>query len=165
MESILDELSIINPEENNIQSGKPTNKLLNDQEMDNTLNFSKIAPIEDPIINKDIQINQSKDIINNTINDFVKNIDENKKLNKKLTKEDLDNIPLPIFSCIYCSNDCIAFKHLSLEIISEKYLYQASNFDIIEINNLLLYKNFIVRNDNNKLFKMIIENTQYIKHY
>ena len=50
----------------------------------------------------------------------------NKKITKKITKEDLNNIPLPVFSCIYCSNEEISFKHLSLEIITNKYLFQSS---------------------------------------
>ena len=87
----------------------------------------------------------------------------NKKITKKLTKKDLNNIPLPVFSCIFCSNDIIAFKHLLLENISNKYLFQTSIYDIREINKLLLCQPIIDKDDKNeKLIDIIIKNSEYI---
>ena len=63
---------------------------------------------------------------------------KDKKETKKIKKEDLNNIPLPIFSCIYCSNDIIAFRHLIQEIITNKYLFQTSVYDIRDINKLII---------------------------
>ena len=59
--------------------------------------------------------------INNT-NKRKTDLESNKKYIRKITKEELNNIPLPVFSCIYCSNEVIAFKHLLQEIITNKYL-------------------------------------------
>ena len=166
MECSLDDISVINSPENlNPNINPPESFLQNNVNPDDTLNFSKIDQNENQIINNAIPQNQNQDIINTSLHSFIINIDKNKKTSKKLTKEELDNIPLPIFSCIYCSNDYVAFKHLSDELLSEKYLFQASNLDISQINNLLLNKNFLVRDDNNKLIKMIIENTEYLRKY
>ena len=74
-----------------------------------------------------------------------KNENENNNIKKKLTKEDLDNIPLPIFSCIYCSNDHLSFNHLSNEVLSEKYYNQTSIYDM-------------------KLLEKLIQNIQYLNH-
>ena len=41
----------------------------------------------------------------------------------KITKNDLNTIPLPIFDCIYCANEKIVFNHLINEKFSLKYLY------------------------------------------
>ena len=84
----------------------------------------------------------------------------------KLTKEDLNKIPIPIFSCIYCSNEKILFKHFLNEIISNKYLLMASIYDIRELNRILSYKYLIDKDEkNNKLEDIIIKNTEYVKKY
>ena len=104
----------------------------------------------------DIKIN-----LNNLKN--KKNDLKNKKILKKLSKEDLNNIPLPVFSCIFCSNDTIAFKHLLQENITNKYLFQTSIYDIRDINKLLIYQPIIDKDDKNeKLLDIIIKNTEYI---
>ena len=106
--------------------------------------------------NLSIEKNEPTHVINNNINDDHK---------KKITKEDLDNIPIPIFSCIYCSNEKIVFTHFSNEIISEKYLYQTSIYDI-EVLNKLIYQPLIDKNEKNeKLLDIIIKNTEYLKGY
>ena len=106
-------------------------------------------------ININTNINNS---INNKQSEFI-----NKKEKKKIKKEDLNNIPLPLFSCIYCSNDNIAFKHLLQESISNKYLFQASIYDIRYINKLIIYQPIIDKDDKNeKLLDIIIKNTEYI---
>ena len=70
----------------------------------------------------------------------LNNNSDKKQIKKKLTKEDLNNIPLPVFSCIYCSNDIIAFRHLIQEIITNKYLFQTSVYDIRDIRKAFINK-------------------------
>ena len=83
---------------------------------------------------------------------------------KKIKKEDLDNIPLPIFSCIYCSNEYVSFNHLSQEIISKKYLLQASIWDMKQLDYLISSQPKIDKGDNtNKLLSIIINNSEYLK--
>ena len=105
-----------------------------------------------------IDINLNIDNINNKRTNFIC-----KKETKKITKEELNNIPIPVFSCIYCSNDIIANKHLLQEIITNKYLLQTSIYDIKDINKLLIYQPIIDKDDKNeKLLNIIIKNTEYI---
>ena len=90
---------------------------------------------------------------------FIKN-------KRKLTKEDLNNIPLPIFSCIYCSNEKLAFNHFSKEILSNKYSLMTSIYDIEELNKILSNEYLIDKDDkNDKLENIIIQNTEYINKY
>ena len=86
-----------------------------------------------------------------------------KKKNKKRNKDELNLTPLPIFSCIYCSNDKVAFSHLSREVLSEKYLFQTSNYDIQELDKII--NDSLIEKDNqeDKLIKIIIEYTEYLK--
>ena len=115
---------------------------------------------------------QSEEFNCNNINNDLNNNDNkkrrqslfSKKETKKITKEDLNYIPLPVFSCIYCSNDDISFKHLSQEIISNIYLFQSSVYDIIELNKLISYQPIVDKDlKNEKLLDIIIKNTEYIK--
>jgi len=106
---------------------------------------------------------QSEEFNHNNKNDKNK---KNHELKKKITKEDLNNIPLPVFSCIYCSNDELSFRHLSLERISNKYLLQSSVYDIIDLNKLLQCNPMKVKDDKNeKLLDIIIKNSEYINKY
>ena len=90
---------------------------------------------------------------------FIKN-------KKKLTKEDLNNIPLPIFSCIYCSNEKLSFNHFSNEILSNNYSLMTSIYDIKELNKIFSNKYLIDKDDkNDKLENIIIQNTEYINKY
>ena len=110
--------------------------------------------------NEEINININ---INKKFTNKISNEDISKKYTKKLTKEELDNIPLPVFSCIYCSNMLIAFKHLSQEIITNKYLFQTSIYDIKDINKLIIYQPLIDKDKKNeKLLDIIIKSTEYI---
>lgn len=59
------------------------------------------------------------------------------KRKRKLTKEDLETIPLPLFECMYCSNELITFEHLSKQVLSKKYLLLTSIFDMQEIASLM----------------------------
>ena len=89
---------------------------------------------------------------------------KNKKL--KLTKEELNNIPLPIFSCIYCSNEKISFNHFLNQNISNKYLLLTSIYDIKDLNRILSYPYLIDKDDKNDRFEdMIIKNTEYLNNY
>ena len=89
--------------------------------------------------------------------------DISRKYTRKITKEELDNIPLPVFSCIYCSNMIIAFKHLSQEIVTNKYLFQTSIYDIKDINKLIIYQPLIDKDKKNeKLLNIIIKSTEYL---
>ena len=133
-----------------------------------------------------ISENENKDFINNIANNFNNNssissinysnenskedeegeiIIHTEKKHKKRNKDELNLTPLPIFSCIYCSNDKIAFSHLSKEILSEKYLFQTSNYDIQELNKLI--NDSLIEKDtqDDKLIKIIIEYTEYLKKY
>ncbi len=87
------------------------------------------------------------------------------KKNKKRNKDELNLTPLPIFSCIYCSNDNVAFSHLSREILSDKYLFITSNYDMDELNKLINDSLIEKDNQNDKLIKIIIEYTEYFKRY
>ena len=121
------------------------------------LNESSIQKIDIDNIQIDLN-NQNNNIIN--IND------ENKKSKKIRTKDDLNNTPLPIFECLYCTNEKIVFKHFSNEILSNKYLLQTSVYDINDLNKLILNKRLINKDDRNeKLLNIIIKNTEYIKLY
>ena len=125
---------------------------------------------------------ENKDIINNFGNNFqntsiISSIDysndnskeeeeiiiNTEKKHKKRNKDELNLTPLPIFSCIYCSNDKIAFSHLSKEILSDKYLFQTSNYDIQELNKLM--NDSLIEKDiqNDKLIKIIIKHSDYLK--
>ena len=132
-----------------------------------------------------ISENENKDFMNNVANNFNNNssissinysnenskeeeeeiIIHTEKKHKKRNKDELNLTPLPIFSCIYCSNDKIAFSHLSKEILSEKYLFQTSNYDIQELNKLINDSLIEKNNQDDKLIKIIIEHTEYLKNY
>jgi len=103
---------------------------------------------------------------------------------KRLSNGDLNKIPIPIFECIYCANEKLAFNHLINDEFSLKYLYNTEKKDIslinfLQKNNLLLpiedekdnkVQNFIEKNNINihkfkNLIKMILENTEYISKY
>ena len=130
------------------------------------------------------EMNKVKINDNDNGNDIV---NEDKNKNKKtfkhrLSKKDLNTIPLPIFDCPYCANEKIVFNHLINEKISCNYLYNTEKKDInlidfLQKNNLLcLEKEEICKKilkddkdiDINKLQKiitLILDNTEYINKY
>ena len=117
----------------------------------------------DEFKNEEINIDVNTNTLSNNLKSKMVSEDISKKFTKKLTREELDNIPLPVFSCIYCSNLTIAVKHLSQEIITNKYLFQASIYDIEDINKLIIYQPLIDRdNQNEKLHDIIIKSTEYL---
>jgi len=88
-----------------------------------------------------------------------------KNIKKKLTKEDLNNIPLPIFSCIYCSNEKVGFEHLIKENICNKYFLQTSVYDMKNLDKIIRINPIIDRyKENPPLINIIIKNTEFIKH-
>ena len=150
------ELSRIGPEKEEI-------KQKSEKEKNNSnLNLS----LDCSFINQNVNILEIKNHINENSNDIKKNnIRKTKTMPmKKIKKEDLDKIPLPIFSCIYCSNEYISFNHLSNEIISNKYLLQTSNYDLKQLDLLITSQIKIYKdNTNNKLLNLIINNSEYLK--
>jgi hypothetical protein len=57
----------------------------------------------------------------------------------------------------------IAFKHLSQEIVTNKYLFQTSIYDIKDINKLIIYQPLIDKDKKNeKLLNIIIKSTEYL---
>ena len=128
----------------------------------------KISEIE----NKGNEQTKKFDSINSynfeSINNNKPNEQKRKILNikKKLTKEVLNNIPLPIFSCIYCSNEKVAFNHLINEKIYDKYFLQTSIYDMKNLDEIIKTNSFIdLYNKNPPLVAIIIKNTEFIRHY
>ena len=101
-------------------------------------------------------------------NELDKNDNNNNRHNykRKKTKEDLNNIPLPIFDCIYCTNEKIVFNNFINKSLSDKYLFLTSIYDIHDLNNII--SNSPLNNkkrNNDRLLSLIIKNTEYIKEY
>ncbi len=92
--------------------------------------------------------------------------DEKKKSRKKI---DLDKTPLPIFACIYCSNENVVFRHMSNEIISDKYLYNCSWFDLKNINiivsNYFVYYLNSINKEIKSLVNLIINYSEYLNKF
>ena len=97
-------------------------------------------------------------------------------------KRDLNKIPLPIFDCIYCANEKVAFNHLIKEEFFFKYLYNAEKEDIYLIEYLIENNLTYIENDTNikiketlnksinmnklkNLMKIILNNTENISKY
>ena len=148
---------------------------------ENSINISEIGNKEKEQVNEYFSItNDEGGIEKNIDNPNISSINFDKtsahKLNKKikknnikkkLTKEDLNDIPIPIFACIYCSNDYISFKHLSNEKLSSKYYNQTSVYDMKTLDEIIKYHHIIDNTFNSKpsLLNLIIKNTEYIKKY
>ena len=160
----------------------PKRKITDEFGFEKSLEISNIIPKEEKSRKNSLNENNNMDLnlslecslikpkdnmmnIKQNINENNNNIRSVKTMPiKKLKKEDLDNIPLPIFSCIYCSNEQVSFNHLSNEIISNKYLLQTSTWDMKELNYLISSQPKIDKGDNTiKLFNIIINNTEYLK--
>ena len=122
-------------------------------------NYSLDKKIEASFANltlSDIELTEKKDEINSILSNSkiedlnnIKNIIPQKR--KKLKKEELNNIPIPIFSCIYCSNEKISFNHMIQTILEKKYFLLTSIYDIRTINKLISNSN--------------MANLEYIKYY
>ena len=103
-------------------------------------------------------------------------------INNYEKKRDLNKIPLPIFDCIYCANEKVAFNHLIKEEFFFKYLYNAEKEDIYLIEYLIENNLTYIENDTNikiketfnksinmnklkNLVKIILNNTENISKY
>jgi hypothetical protein len=114
---------------------KPTKSSRNLNQLENTSidkyfgdDFDNLNKIN--ITNGDM--NESS--IQNIQLDLNMNNNENIKTKKIITTEDLNNTPLPIFECLYCTNQKIVFQHFINEILSNKYLLQTSIYDINDLD-------------------------------
>ena len=166
-------ISIIK-EENTNQNNYNFNsniRLMKEDELnfEKSLEISKIENKEEQIKqkngnedNNNINMNDISDYSFITDNEIINN---KKKTNKnKITKEELNNIPLPIFSCIYCCNEKISFNHLSNEIISNKYLFQTSIYDLKQLDILITGKRS-QKEEENKLINIVINNFENLKAF
>ena len=118
--------NIIDYETNEIKESKNENNKKNDNILNTDKsfeesfeNFSKIDNYNDNINLEESEI--QSEILANENND---NRETKKKIKKKRTKEDLNNTPLPVFECLYCTNEKVVFQHFITENLSEKYLLQ-----------------------------------------
>ena len=169
------------------------NIVFNKNEIKTEENF--FNEIEDKNNDEDLSLDLSKsenslssdklDLCDKSMEEQMKRVtleDEFKfKFSKKITKEDLKTIPLPIFECFYCANEVIGFTHLINEKMGLNYLYNIEKRDIILIDFLInhnildmyenkdnILNNFGMKN-NIELYKIkslvnvIFENTEYIK--
>ena len=125
-------------------------------------NYSIKDKIENSFANltlSDIGLNEKKDEINSILSNSkledlnnINNIITKKR--QKLKKEELNNIPIPIFSCIYCSNEKVSFNHMINKILEQKYFLLTSLYDIKIINKLI---------SNPKIPDLIKKDFEYIK--
>ena len=104
----------------------------------------------------------------------------NKKTKRRISKNELNTTPLPIFECLYCAGEKVVFNHLINEELSLKYLYNAEKKDIFLIdflqkNNLLSYKSKknldILKKKNininilKNIVRVLLDNTEYFSKY
>ena len=168
MNSFIENLSIIKKSLNNSddKNNVSENKFDFDRNFDLNDDISQLDLKDEKFnnkINNDKKLNISLNSLLNSDKNNKFNKNSKKGLKKRLKKEDLNNIPLPIFSCIYCSNDYISFKHLSNEIISKKYLFQNSLSDTTKLNYLISYRpGNDISNNNCKLLNIFLNNSEYL---
>ena len=157
--------NIINHDNNELLKNKKNQNILStEKSFDESLeNFSRINVENENIENMNLEESEIQSEImtneNNQINE------EKKKSKKKRTKEDLNNTPLPVFECLYCTNEKVVFQHFINEILSDKYLLQTSIYDINDLNKLILNKRLINNNKDEKLLNLVMKNTEYMKIY
>jgi hypothetical protein len=134
------------------------NELNNDQEIEDFDLFKNEAKISELKFATSININLTVEK-----KDIKKDSSPKKAIKRK--KIDLNTTPIPLFECIYCSNEKIPFKYMSQNIISDKYLYNCSpieyqNISII-ISSFLIY-NFARNYKINSIVNMIVNYTEYL---
>ena len=169
MESSLESISIIK-EDINIKNQEYINnvrKIINEEnelDFDKSLELSKIDIKEEQLKPKNKNEDDISDysfIKDNNISYTKNKINTNKN---RITKEELNNIPLPIFSCVYCCDDKISFRHLSNEILSNKYLFQTSIYDMKQLDILISGKR-TQRIFDNKLLNIVINNFENLNGF
>ena len=162
---------IVNNDNNENKTGK---KIKNNNSFENTSidksfgddldNLNKIN-----ITNEDINESSIQNIhldLNNQNNNNNNNKNDNKNPKKIRTKDDLNNTPIPVFECLYCcSKEKLIFQHFINEILSNKYLFQTSIYDINDLDKLICNKRLNKDEKNEKLFNLVIKNTEYINIY
>ena len=166
--NLFDNISTINNIMDSIKKDKNT---LQEPSFEKSLDLSIMnkSEKEDKSSKEKNKIN-GNDYFNEPELNFIQNLSYKKNQNLiriklpniKLRKEDLDNIPLPVFSCIYCANERISFNHLSNEILSNKYLFLTSIYDLKKLNFLISFKISAKKNYNDKLLNIYLENSEYI---
>ena len=139
-----------------------------DFNFEKSFELSKIEILDEIYKQKtDDEVNNINDISDYSFdkeNNKKNSIEKKIKKKKKIKKEELNNIPLPIFSCIFCCNEIVSFRHLSNEIISNKYLFQTSIYDIKQLDFLISGK-INKKIDNDKLLDIILNNFENIKEF
>ena len=113
---------------------------------------------DDLSFEKDIEEKEYYEVKDDTISIHFDDSLCQQKQRKKLSKEDLKTIPLPIFNCFYCANEKIAFQKLINDNLSQKYLYSFSKLDSNIINALV---DFDLTKSNNLFKESSIENYFY----
>ena len=157
--------NIINNDNNELTKNKKNHNILNtDKSFEESLeNFSRINAENENIENMNLE---ESEIQNETMTNGNNEMNDGKKKSKKKrTKEDLNNTPLPIFECLYCTNEKVVFQHFINEILSDKYLLQTSIYDMNDLNKLILNKRLINNNKDEKLLNLVMKNTEYMKVY
>ena len=146
---------------------KPTKSSRNVNQLENT-SIEKYFGDDIDNLNK-INItngDMNESSIQNIQLDLNTNNNENMKTKKIITKEDLNNTPIPLFECLYCVNPKIVFQHFINVILSDKYLLQTSIYDINDLDKLISNKRITNKDDKSeKLLNLVIKNTEYIKLY
>jgi len=128
-------------------------------------NINSIEYIDKSKINKKLATQiAKKELVFNT---EEKNTNYNEKGKRKSRKKiDLDKTPLPIFACIYCSNENVVFKHMINEILSDKYLHNCSRNDLKNVNILVstyfVYNLTSVNLEIKSLVKLILNYSEYL---
>ena len=177
MDISISSISTIKPENENKNQinyetqGEIKNKE-NESNFEQSFELSKIEMLED--INKENNEggvnNMNVKLEHSYIKDNNQPINTNDlsqkkvKTKNKIKKEELNNIPLPIFSCIYCCNEYVSFNHLSNEIISNKYLFQTSIYDIKQLDFLISGK-ISEKVNNDKLLNLYLNNLENLKEF
>lgn len=172
------------PQLRNLVPNKNFDENLNLENIENDFliknEFNNVDNNFDNIDNLVIDFNTNIHLHNDNINsiDLIDKNQMTRKFAEKAKKEekrksrkkiDLDKTPLPIFACIYCSNENVVFNHMSNEIISEKYLYNCSWFDLKNIN--LIVSTYFVYNLNSinleikSLVNLIVNYSEYLDKY
>ena len=173
MDISIDSISTIKVENDN-KIKKDNEFQVEAKNKEDDFNFEKSFELSKIEILDEIYKQKTDDEVNNIndISDYSFDKENNKKnskekkikKNKKIKKEELNNIPLPIFSCIFCCNEIVSFRHLSNEIISNKYLFQTSIYDIKQLDFLISGK-INKKIDNDKLLDIILNNFENIKEF
>ena len=159
-------VSIIENIEENLEITKSSKNNYNNISFDEDFSdeLDNFSEEESPSKKRKLSIgSQSIHLDLNNIN-YEKSVKKSYK--KKKTKEDLDNTPLPIFNCIYCTDAKIVFNHYINNYLSDNYLFLTSIYDMNCLNKLIINQPLIDNGEENeKLLNLIVKNTEYLIKY